>query len=764
MTAPALASCRHCGAALEGGGPFCCEGCGLAEAIISGAGLQRYYAERTAPAPRPAPIPGLAALPVTALADGTVECSLAVDGLRCASCVWVTEKVLERAPGVVSARVSYGSGRARIVFDPAVTDVAAVAGRIAALGYLPRSAADRAVAPVDSDLLVRLGVAAFCGANVMAASASLYSGWFDGMDERFEALFQWTSLLLATPAALWCAQPFFAGALQGLRSRVLHMDLPIALGIVVMYASGVVATILGHDAYFDSLTMLVALLLAGRVLEARGRRFAREAAESLAASLPRVARRVTGTGIETVATSELVVGDRLDVGAGEEIGADGVVHSGGAHVRMALLTGESEPVGVRPGDRVYAGAIVADGALRVRVEAVGGRTLVDRMGEELRSAADRPAVTGLPDRIAPWFTAATLVIATGTFAGWALVGGLTAAVPPTVAVLVVACPCALALAQPLAIASGLGAAARRGILLRSGDALLRLAEIDTVILDKTGTVTAGEPVVCDADDGILRLAAGVERYSVHPIARAIVDEAIARGIPLPVATDVVETPGVGITGRVDGRLVQIRAAGPGEVIVAGEDRIGTIHLRDVVRVDAGRTVAGLHAAGLAVEMCSGDHPAVAARIAGDVGIRTVHAGVDPTGKRELVAARRGAGRHVLFAGDGLNDGPALAVADVGVAMGTGAASSVLVADGVVAERTIAPVLTAIRAGRATRDVVRRNLQRSLTYNALAVAAAASGLVNPLVAALLMPLSSAMVLWGALGVERRVAREEGRWTR
>ncbi len=546
MSAPALASCRHCGAALEGGGPFCCDGCGLASAIISGAGLQRYYAERTVPAPRPARIPGLAALPVTALADGTVEVRLAVDGLRCASCVWVTEKVVAQAPGVRSAHVSYGSGRARIVFDPALTDVAAVAGTIAALGYVPRSAADRAPAPVDRDLLLRLGVAAFCGANVMLASASLYSGWLDGMDVRYEALFQWTSLLLATPAALWCAQPFFAGALQGLRSRVLHMDLPIALGILVMYGSGVVATILGHDAYFDSLTMLVALLLAGRVLEARGRRFAREAAESLAASLPRVARRVTETRIETVAIAELVAGDRLDIGAGEEIGADGVVDSGGAHVRMALLTGESEPVAVRPGDRVYAGAILADGALRVRVEAAGSGTLVDRMGEALRSAADRPAVTGLPDRIAPWFTAATLVIATGTFTGWTLVAGAAAAVAPTVAVLVVACPCALALAQPLAIASGLGAAARRGVLLRSGDALLRLAEIDTVFLDKTGTVTAGEPVVCDADDAILRLAAGVERYSVHPIARAIVEEAIARGIPLPDARDVVETAGVGI--------------------------------------------------------------------------------------------------------------------------------------------------------------------------------------------------------------------------
>jgi Cu2+-exporting ATPase len=737
----------------------------MAAAIISGAGLESYYAEREAFAPRPAPVPGLDRLPVSTLEDGSCELRLAVDGLRCASCVWVTEKVLERTPGVREATLSYGSGRARVVFDPAVVDVGGIAGRIAALGYLPRPLGSPRIDAQDRDLLVRLGVAAFCAMNVMMISAGVYAGWWSGMDERFAALFRWASLAIATPAAVWSAAPFFEGAWQGLKNRVLHMDLPVSLGIAVLYGTAVVATVLGHDAYLDSLTMLVALLLGGRVLEARGRRHARDAAESLAAALPRVARRVTADGgVETVSVDLLRAGDRLDLGAGEEIGADGIVESGEGLVRMALLTGESEPAPVRAGDRVHAGAIVADGNLRVRVEATGGQTLLERMAEDLRNAADRPATTSLPDRIAPWFTGATLIVSALTFGLWTWLAGWESAVAPTVAVLVVACPCALALAQPLAVASGLGAAARRGLLLRSGDALMRLGEVDTVVLDKTGTLTGGEPVVVEADDAILRVAAGIERWSVHPIARAIVDEAIRRGIPLPDGRDVREVAGEGISGTVDGRRWIVRSAGVGVVEVRSDGTIGLVRLRDTVRPDAARTVAQLVEMGLRVVLLSGDHPAVAARVAKEAGVPEVGAGVDPLGKAAWVEQRKAEGGRVLFAGDGLNDGPALAAADVAVAMGSGAASSVLVADGVVAEGAVGPILAGLRAGRVARSAIRANLVRSVLYNATAVTLAAFGFVNPLVAAVLMPLSSGLVVWGALKIERKVVAQEASWTR
>jgi P-type Cu2+ transporter len=757
---PRVSRCPHCGTAVEGlEDAFCCAGCEMAHAIIRGAGLERYYADRETFAPRPEPLAGgWDALPVTPGPDGTCQLRLAVDGLRCASCVWVTENVLQRTVGVEEATVSYATGRATLRWNPDKVRLGELAGRIAALGYRPRLLGEEA--RPDRDLLVRLGVAAFAAANVMMFAAALYAGWPGGMAPRYMALFRWISLALATPVALWCAAPFFAGAWAGLRSGVLHMDVPIALAVAVLYGQGVAGTLLAHDTYLDSLTMLVTLLLAGRVLESRGRRRAAEAAVTLAATLPATARRITPASVETVASADLATGDRVAVGAGEELPADGVVAAGEASLRMALLTGESAPAVVGPGDRVWAGTVLVDGALTVEVTEAAEETVIHRMAEELRAAADRGTRPSATDRIAPWFTAATLALAAGSFAGWWWASGSGAALLAGVAVLVVACPCALALSRPLAAAAGLGAAARRGLLFRSADALLELAEVDVVALDKTGTVTAGALAVVSAGDADLRVASALERYSRHPVALAVVREAAARGIPLPAATDVREEAGVGISGRVDGAPWRLRSGGAGVVVLeGGAGHRALIRLGDSVRADSAATVARLRVLGVEVALLTGDHEEVAERIGRGAGIADVHPRLDPEAKARWVRARRERGRRVLFVGDGLNDGPALAVADVGVAMGTGAASSILTADGVLAGGSIAPLVVGIHAARACGAAIRANQTRSIVYNVTAVGAAAAGLVNPLVAALLMPLSSALVVWGSSRVEARVRRAE-----
>jgi Cu2+-exporting ATPase len=488
----------------------------MADAIIRGAGLARYYDDREDFAPRPEPLAGAwDALPLEANDAGVCEIRLAIDGLRCASCVWVAENVLQRTTGVDEATVSYATGRATLRFRPERVRLGELAGRIAALGYRPRVLGEEA--RPDRDLLLRLGVAAFAAMNVMMFSAALYAGWLGGMEARFVALFQWGSLVLATPVALWSAAPFFAGAWAGLRNGVLHMDVPIALAVAVLYVQGVAGTLAGADTYLDSLTMLVALLLAGRVLESRGRRRAAEAAVTLAATVPATARRLDGGAVHEVSSDVLVTGDRVAVAAGEELPADGVVAQGEAALRVALLTGEAEPVPVGVGDRVWAGTIVVDGSLTIEVTEAAEETVIHRMAEELRSAADRGSRPSSTDRIAPWFTAATLVAAAATFVAWFLAAGVPQAMSATIAVLVVACPCALALSRPLAAAAGLGAAARRGLLFRSADALLELAEAEVVALDKTGTVTEGAMDVVAAANHDLRIAAGLERHSRHPV-------------------------------------------------------------------------------------------------------------------------------------------------------------------------------------------------------------------------------------------------------
>jgi Cu2+-exporting ATPase len=767
-TVPSLADapvrptrCPHCGTAVEGpADAFCCSGCEIAFAIIRGAGLERYYAEREAFAPRPEPCTAAwAGIPAEPQPDGTVCARLVVDGLRCASCVWVTEKVLERTAGVAEATVSYATGRATLRWHPDQVNLATLAGRIAALGYRPRPLG--ADGRADRGLLLRFGTAAMAAIAVMGLYEAIYAGWWYGaMDPRFAALFRWTALLLSTPVALWCAAPFFSGAWAGLRHRMLHMDVPVALGIAVLYLHGAWATFAGRDAYLDSLTMLVALLLGGRMLEARGRRRAVEAATALAANAPATARRASGDRLETVAADALAPGDLIDVGAGEELAADGIVCEGSGQIRMALITGESAPAMVGSGDRVVAGAALLDGALTVRVDAVGRDTAIQRMAAQLRTAADRGVRLTPADRIAPWFTALTLLVAGVTFGVWVGLRGVETALENTVAVLVVACPCALALAQPLTAAAGLGAAARRGLLLRSSDSLLALNDITLVALDKTGTVTGGELQVVAADDAVLRLAAGLERYSSHPIARAIVAEAARREIPLPRAAAVREIPGVGIAGRIDGIDWMLASGGPGVLRIAADGvAAAEIELADSVRGDSAQTVQALRRAGLRVMLLTGDHPEVAAEVARSAGITDVVAGAQPGDKQAELARRAVQGERVLFAGDGLNDGPALAAADVGIAMGSGAASSILVADGVIASPALAPLLAGFQAAAAAARMIRFNHVQSVIYNVASMTAAACGLVNPLVAALLMPASSAVVIWGASRVEPLVRKAQ-----
>ena len=761
-TARAGAACVHCGLALEDSSErFCCSGCATAYAIIRGAGLESYYRERASPAPRPeAATVGWSAVPSTAGPDGTREIRLQVDGLRCASCVWVVEQVLERTVGVTHAEVSYATGRAHVRWNPGRIDLPAIAGRIAQLGYRPRAIGVE-TSP-DRDTLARLGVALFAAFWLMAAYEAQYAGRWFLVDPRWAAFFRWLALAIATPVALWSAAPFFAGAVAGLRQRVVPMDLPIALGIATLYLHGLVQTVRGGEAYLDSLGMLVAALLAGRLLEGRGRRRAVDAATALAATAPRTARRVRDGRLDTVPAEELVPGDEVDIGAGEEIAADGVVVEGAGQVRMALLTGEALPVAVLPGDRVVAGTVLVDGALTLRVEADGRETLLARMAAELERAADRGGRAEAVDRVAPWFTVGTLLAAALTFAGWMLAGNPALAFTASIAVLIVACPCALALSRPLAAAAGLGAAARRGILFRNADSLLELEHTRHVVLDKTGTITEGHLAVVEADDATLRIAAGLERYSVHPVGRAIVAAVMARGLALPRGTDVREEPGVGISGRVNGKWWEIRTqTGPGmSVRLAADDgSSAVIRLGDEVRDDAARAVHFLRQDGVEVTLLTGDRLEVAGRVARTVGIRRVLASVGPEEKARWIAARRAAGERLLFAGDGVNDGPALAQADIGVAMGTGAASSVLVADAVIARPGLMPLVAARRAARACRRAIRFNYRWSVAYNIGAVAAAALGLVGPLACAILMPLSSAVVVWGASRVEGAVHRDE-----
>jgi Cu2+-exporting ATPase len=766
-------ACDHCGtlvsrrAAVRAmGKAFCCNGCRTVAEIIHEGGWERFYERRDGFSPRPdggteaacAAFDGEAfqKAHVRDSEDGGKEVLLHVDGIRCAACTWLVERAVGSLDGVTESHLSYGTDRARVAWDPDRVSLSRIAEQITALGYRPL-AVD---APVERDveLLVRLGVAAFCAANVMLMSVSIYAGWFQGMAERHAALFRWLILAVATPAALYSAEPFFSRAWAGLRHRVLQMDVPISLAVTIMYGHGVIATLLGADTYLDSMTMLIALLLVGRVLESYGRSKAREASEALLASAPETARRRRGEGadsrVEEVPSEELAKGDRILVGAGGSLPVDGRVRAGRARIDLSLITGESRLLDVGPNDTVSAGTMVVEGALEVEATAVGGDTVLARMADRVaRARAGRAPVQLLADRIAPWFTAATLGIAAATFIGWSIGAGFDDALPVTIAVLVVACPCALALGTPTTLAAGIGAAARRGAYIRDSAVLHRLSEIDHVVLDKTGTLTRGQPEVVEADDEILRLATGLERNSHHPIARAILREAARRGIPVAGAEEVTEEPGRGVRGRVEGRSLALRRAGEEQIgLWDGDECLGRIRLRDRLREDSAAAVVAM---GLPTQVLTGDDAATAAAIAAEAGHLPVSAELTPEEKVAWIEARQASGERVLFAGDGLNDAPALAAADVGVAMGSGTTAAILASDVVVVGSGLSPLAAALHAARLTRRTLLTTSLFSVTYNVVAVAAAVAGLINPLLAAVLMPLSSAVVVLQTLAVERRM---------
>jgi Cu2+-exporting ATPase len=749
-------SCPHCGAFVEGPeGTYCCRGCELAARIISDAGLLAYYDKRTALPDRPVSAGEIdwSAVPCSTLSDGSQQVRLHVDGLRCASCVWVTERVLGATEGVQDAHVSYATQTATVTFDPSRTDLGAVAGRIAALGYPPRPAG--APSHDDHDLLLRTGVAAFGAANAMGLSAALYVGWFDGIDPAFANLFRWLALLVSTPVATWSAWPFFAGAVRGLQARIPAMDLPIAIAIAAMYAHGLYATVNHMDGYLDSMGMLVTLLLLGRVLEARGRRRALEAAQHLGAWLPQLAHRVQPDGsVVEVGVDALELGDRVRVRAGERFPCDGVVATGHGLVRMALLTGEAEPVKLGEGEPVVAGAELDDGELEVLATRTGAQTTLRRAALELAEAQSAPTPPSLADSLAPWFTGITLVVAGLTAAVLVALGHPDEALARAVAVLVVACPCALAISTPLVGAAALGALARRGVMVRSTAVLDALAGVDHAVLDKTGTLTLGRPRIVRASDEALRVAAALERDSHHPVASAVLDEAVRRRIAIPRATEVRELAGVGLEGTFEGKQWRVRSGGADRIVLEADD--GTFRrlwLSDLPRPQAAADLAALRSLGLRLELLSGDHQANADALARELTIDRAHGGVSPSGKAEMVRALQASGARVMFVGDGLNDGQALVAAEVGVAMSTGATSSVLAADVVLRTVRLQSLVAAVRLARVVRRRIRLNLARSATYNVIAVIAAVAGWIDPLVAAVLMPLSSGLVIASAAAVER-----------
>jgi Cu2+-exporting ATPase len=814
--------CFHCGEPIPAGATWvatvagsaravCCPGCRAAAEWIAGLGLENYYRLREAPAHRPQDDgdfsawdrPALARLHVRRHSEDHAEIVLLVEHLRCSACAWLIEHALGSTNGVREVGVNAAARRVRLAFDPQRAQLSGLMQLLSRLGYTPRpldaASLDSLRQREDRTAMKRLVVAGLGAMQAMMYAVALYAGGFDGIDPATRDFFRWLGFLVATPVVLYSARPFFAGALREWRARHLSMDTPIALAIALIYTASLVETVLrGHEIYFDSVTMFVFFLLAARYVEMRARHRAGDLVDALARLQPPTAERLTSSGSEQVGSHELATGDRLRIGAGATVPADSVLLSAACRVDESLLTGESTPLLRRAGDMLIAGSLLIDGPVEARVEHVGADTILAGIVRMVtRAAGNKGQLARAADRHASRFVLRVFAVTAITTLAW-LVIDPSRAFPAALAVLVVSCPCAFALAVPAALTRAVAVLAQRGVLVVDGDAPETLAKADVFVFDKTGTLT--EPRLAHGDitahrglsrpsmasealgllpgglsrpsmasealgllpggsvDDALAIAAALEQGSSHPFAQALCNAAV--GLALPPAGNLRNVAGAGVSGEVDGIEYRLghasfatgeEASGDSLVLADAKGIIAEFHLRERLRAGVAGALAQLRADGARIEIVSGDAPGRVAEVAAELEADHWQARATPAQKLEHIEQLRGAGRVVAMIGDGVNDAPVLAAANVSVALASGAALAQATSGVVLAANRIDELPRARAVARRMQRVLRQNLAWAVAYNLSVVPLAAFGWVPPWLAAIGMSASSLLVVLNSLRI-------------
>jgi heavy metal translocating P-type ATPase len=743
-------SCTLCG--LDSGvEAFCCAGCQNVYAILLESGVLASGVNfRETPLyrqslklgiiskPRPAEAPTFAAAE-------TREAVFQLSGLWCTSCGWLIEHALAGLPGFASAEVHFASDLLKVRYAPQLLPQDRIAARVRSLGYQAAEYAGpgQRSSREQKDLLLRLGVAAFLWMNVMMLSAILYTSYFQSVSASFQRYLPALLMALSTPAVFWCAAPILRLAWAGARHGVLRMETLLALGILTTYGYSAA----GNGAYYDTACAIVTLVLLGKSIERAAKDQASRALSLLHRLMPNKARLITDGRERFVSIEALKPGATFRVKPGERIPADGVVQEGRSHADESVLTGESGPRPKAPGDTVVCGSINIGNSLDIRATQVGAESTLARIVSTVEQAcANRTSIERTVDRVSRLFIPAVLLIAIATFA----YAGLSRAI----AVLVIACPCALGIATPLALTAAVTTAGRRGILARDAGVLETIRAVDAVILDKTGTVTTGAFTLLEAAGDTSRMAelAAIEAHSSHPIAKAIL--ARTGGAALPQATDVEQHPGIGITGTVAGARYFIgnrRLAGnsglfPQPVLFGWDGEVrGGFSFGDPVRPDAASLCASLRTRGIRTVILSGDCAAVTRSVAETIGADEWISDATAGRKVETVREMQATGARVAMVGDGVNDAPSLAQANIGIAMGAGADLAMHAAPLVLMGNSLAAVTDTLDLARRAHRIVRQNLFWAFAYNVTGISLAVTGILNPIMAAGAMVLSSLSVI-------------------
>ncbi|MEM0983606.1 MAG: heavy metal translocating P-type ATPase [Planctomycetota bacterium] len=802
-------ACDHCGLPVPKAlyndtaeHQFCCHGCESVFSILTQRGLDNYYGMRRALERDRARVerddrsyailddPAVLERCSIDAGDGCRTARLTLEGLHCPACVWLIERVNRIEPAILDARVHLGRSTVEITWDTASASLAKIAEALHAIGYpaAPARGSDKdAARRLDARRqLIRIGVAGAIAGNIMIVSVALYAGAFDGISHELLTLFRWVASVLGVLSLAWPGRVFFRGALAAIRTRTPNLDLPIALALAVGGLWGLANTVRGvGEIYFDSLAMLVFLLLIGRFIQSQQQRRAADAIDLLLTLTPSSATIELGSGAtETIPADRVEPGVTVLVTAGETIPIDGEIIAGDTEIDAAVLTGESKPAPAGVGDAVYAGTVNLTAPLRICATSAGSETRAARLMRLVENAAaTKSPIVRTADRIAGWFVVAVALLAVVTALLW-LPAGIDTAIEHATALLIVSCPCALGLATPLVLSMTLGRLAGSSVLVKSAAELERLSSPGTILLDKTGTITTGRMTVAATtlDDHTARLVRTLEAASTHPIAKAIADSGEQANATIE---NVQQHTGLGMTGEIEGEQLAVGNAAlldqlgvhiaPGTAAWADAEaakgrtpiyvavngaNVGGLSLADELKPDAVESVQWLARSGWDVRLCSGDHASVVRGVADRVGIAEHSALGQMQPEDKLAEVRRliadDVRRPIVMVGDGVNDSAAIAAADVGIAVQSGAEASLDAADVTIQSRGITGIRTLVEDSRGAIQRIKVCMGVSIAYNATAAGLAMAGLIHPLLAACLMPVSSITVV--ALAVSRRSARK------
>ncbi len=767
---------------------FCCKGCQGIFHLLKDEGLDSFYAKMGDTTLSPPTeqfeastnfdTPAFAERFITQTKEGFSQVSLIIEGIHCAACVWLNEKALHKMDGVVEAHINYTNNKARITWDAGSVKLSSIIDMIRAIGYnaFPYDATlqEERANKERKDYYLRMAVATFATMNMMWVAIAQYAGYFTGITQEIKTILNVAEWFLATPVLFYSGWVFYRGAYYGLKNKAVNMDLLVVTGSSLAYLYSIYITLTeSGEAYFDSVSMIITFVLFGKFLEVLSRKNAADTLDVIGRHIPREVSVVEGESVREVNVNEVKIGDLIRIRTGEKAAIDGEVIHGEGNFDESSLTGESDPVFKRPGSSIISGTTSIDALLTYRATRDFAHSTLSNLVNLLENAmSNKPRIEQLANRLSQHFSSTILFLAIATFWSWyfwphtfdrALMVGIS--------VIIIACPCALALATPVATLVGLSLGAKRGILFKSASMIETMAHADTVVLDKTGTITQGRPEVVYATvrEAFERsLLYALVSASKHPISRGIVEylERTETLGPLPAFEEIREIPARGIVARSGGMMVAggnaLLMNEMGIEVDSQSDKslfyyavnnrlVAVFELRDLPKERAAESVESLKKAGLRVVMLTGDHEASARRVAAEVGIDEFHAHLTPQEKADFIAREHGKGHVVVMAGDGVNDLLALANADIGIAMGSGSDIAIEVSDVVLLNDSLASLVEAQAISRRTYRLIKQNLGISLVYNSVTIPLAMAGYVIPLLAAISMSFSSLLVVGNSMRV-------------